>query len=194
VQYCRHAAADRQTDRQTDRHTDTQTRVTTIHFSWSSTHAKCNELLLCTESLTARQTSHTPMVWLSYISLAAVPRRTPKRVDVILNEPTSLFSETPTRNKYRTSFISFKSPRCGRASDQSLIARSIDPSIDIDIDPSIHRSVLSSIHSKPSSPDPLSPTTITSLVSNAKPQRIRARYARKLFYRTLNVRCICRLI
>jgi len=26
----------------TDRHTDTQTRVTTIHFSWSTTHAKCN--------------------------------------------------------------------------------------------------------------------------------------------------------
>ena len=30
------------TDRQTDRHTQRQTRVTTIHFSWSSTHAKCN--------------------------------------------------------------------------------------------------------------------------------------------------------
>jgi len=27
---------------QTDRHTDTQTRVTTIHFAWSTTHAKCN--------------------------------------------------------------------------------------------------------------------------------------------------------
>jgi len=27
---------------QTNRHTDTQTRVTTIHFSWSTTHAKCN--------------------------------------------------------------------------------------------------------------------------------------------------------
>jgi len=27
---------------QTHRQTDTQTRVTTIHFSWSSTHAKCN--------------------------------------------------------------------------------------------------------------------------------------------------------
>jgi len=40
VQYCRHAAADRQTDRHTP---DTQTRVTTIHFSWSSTHAKCNK-------------------------------------------------------------------------------------------------------------------------------------------------------
>ena len=32
------------TDRQTYTHTDTQTRVTTIHFSWSSTHAKCNEI------------------------------------------------------------------------------------------------------------------------------------------------------
>jgi len=33
-----------QTDRQTHTHTqtDTQTRVTTIHFSWSTTHAKCN--------------------------------------------------------------------------------------------------------------------------------------------------------
>jgi len=31
-----------QSDRQTDTQTDTQTRVTTIHFSWSSTHAKCN--------------------------------------------------------------------------------------------------------------------------------------------------------
>jgi len=30
------------TDRQTDTHTDTQTRVTTIHFAWSVTHAKCN--------------------------------------------------------------------------------------------------------------------------------------------------------
>ena len=30
------------TDRQTDTHTPRQTRVTTIHFSWSSTHAKCN--------------------------------------------------------------------------------------------------------------------------------------------------------
>ena len=29
--------------RQADRQTDTQTRVTTRHFSWSSTHAKCNE-------------------------------------------------------------------------------------------------------------------------------------------------------
>ena len=28
---------------QTHRQTDTQTRVTTIHFSWSSTHAKCNK-------------------------------------------------------------------------------------------------------------------------------------------------------
>jgi len=27
----------------TDTHTDTQTRVTTIHFSWSTTHAKCNK-------------------------------------------------------------------------------------------------------------------------------------------------------
>ena len=27
----------------TDTQTDTQTRVTTIHFSWSSTHAKCND-------------------------------------------------------------------------------------------------------------------------------------------------------
>ena len=34
------------THRQTDRHTqtDTQTRVTTIHSSWSTTHAKCNQL------------------------------------------------------------------------------------------------------------------------------------------------------
>jgi len=32
-----------QTQRQTDTHTDTQTRVTTIHFSWSTTHAKRNE-------------------------------------------------------------------------------------------------------------------------------------------------------
>jgi len=29
------------TDTQTGRHTG-QTRVTTIHFSWSTTHAKCN--------------------------------------------------------------------------------------------------------------------------------------------------------
>jgi len=28
--------------RQTDTHTDTQTRVTTIHFASSTTHAKCN--------------------------------------------------------------------------------------------------------------------------------------------------------
>jgi len=27
----------------TDRQTDTQTRVTTIHFSWFTTHAKCND-------------------------------------------------------------------------------------------------------------------------------------------------------
>jgi len=44
VQYCRHAAEYRQTHRL--RHTDTQTRVTTIHFSWSTTHAKCNEAIL----------------------------------------------------------------------------------------------------------------------------------------------------
>jgi len=31
------------TDRQTHRHTDTQTRVATIHFASSTTHAKCNE-------------------------------------------------------------------------------------------------------------------------------------------------------
>jgi len=30
----------------TDRQTDTQTRVITIHFSWSTTHAKCNNLCL----------------------------------------------------------------------------------------------------------------------------------------------------
>jgi len=32
----------RQTDGQTDRGTDRQTRVTTIHFVSSTTHAKCN--------------------------------------------------------------------------------------------------------------------------------------------------------
>jgi len=32
-----------QTDTQTERHTDTQTRVTAIHFAWSTTHAKCNK-------------------------------------------------------------------------------------------------------------------------------------------------------
>ena len=31
-----------QTDTHTDRHTDKQTRVTTIHFASSTTHAKCN--------------------------------------------------------------------------------------------------------------------------------------------------------
>ena len=36
VQQCRHATADRQTQ------THTQTRVTTIHFASSTTHAKCN--------------------------------------------------------------------------------------------------------------------------------------------------------
>jgi len=36
----------------TDRQTDTQTRVTTIHFSWSSTHAKCNKVVgKCTENI-----------------------------------------------------------------------------------------------------------------------------------------------
>jgi len=30
------------TDRHTHRQTDTQTRVTTIHFASSTTHAKCN--------------------------------------------------------------------------------------------------------------------------------------------------------
>jgi len=41
-----HTQTDRQTDRQTDTHThrDTQTRVTTIHFASSRTHAKCNKL------------------------------------------------------------------------------------------------------------------------------------------------------
>ena len=36
------------TDRQTDTHTHThtQTRVTTIHFSWSTTHAKCNKAFI----------------------------------------------------------------------------------------------------------------------------------------------------
>jgi len=29
--------------RRTDTQTDTQTRVTTMHFSWSTTHAKCNK-------------------------------------------------------------------------------------------------------------------------------------------------------
>ena len=33
------------TDGQTDRHTHTQTRVTTIHFASSTTHAKCNNFL-----------------------------------------------------------------------------------------------------------------------------------------------------
>jgi len=31
------------TDTQTHTHRDTQTRVTTIHFSWSTTHAKCKK-------------------------------------------------------------------------------------------------------------------------------------------------------
>ena len=37
-----------QTDRQTDRHghTDAQTRVTTMHFASSMTHAKCNKLAI----------------------------------------------------------------------------------------------------------------------------------------------------
>jgi len=34
-----------QTDTQTDTHTDKQTRVTTIHFASSTTHAKCNHPL-----------------------------------------------------------------------------------------------------------------------------------------------------
>jgi len=34
------------TDRQTDRQTDTQTRVTTIHFASSTTHAKCNDIII----------------------------------------------------------------------------------------------------------------------------------------------------
>jgi len=38
-----HAAADKQIDTQTYRQTDTQTRVTTIHFASSTTHAKCNK-------------------------------------------------------------------------------------------------------------------------------------------------------
>jgi len=38
-QACRHAAADRHTDTETD----TQTRMTTIHFASSTTHAKCNQ-------------------------------------------------------------------------------------------------------------------------------------------------------
>jgi len=33
------------TDRHTDTHTDTRTRVTTIHFASSTTHAKCNNVL-----------------------------------------------------------------------------------------------------------------------------------------------------
>jgi len=36
-----------QAHRQTDRQTDTQTRVTTIHFASSTTHAKCNNKLEC---------------------------------------------------------------------------------------------------------------------------------------------------
>jgi len=32
------------TDRQTHKQTDTQTRVTTIHLSWSTTDAKCNKM------------------------------------------------------------------------------------------------------------------------------------------------------
>ena len=46
LQQCGYAAADRQTD--TDTQTDTQftqTRVTTIHFASSTSHAKCNELI-----------------------------------------------------------------------------------------------------------------------------------------------------
>ena len=38
MQYCRHAAADRQT------HRHTQTCVTTMHFASSTTHAKCKKL------------------------------------------------------------------------------------------------------------------------------------------------------
>jgi len=36
---------DRQTDRHTDRQRDTQTRVTTIHFASSTTHAKRNNFI-----------------------------------------------------------------------------------------------------------------------------------------------------
>jgi len=49
VQQCRHAAADRQTDTLIDRQ-DTQTRMTTIHFLWSTTQAKCNESPLFIQS------------------------------------------------------------------------------------------------------------------------------------------------
>jgi len=42
---------------QTDTHTDTQTRVTTVHFASSATHAKCNnEFNIC------------PMSWSSQVS------------------------------------------------------------------------------------------------------------------------------
>jgi len=34
--------------RQTDRHTHVQTRVTTIHFASSTTHAKCNQRIILT--------------------------------------------------------------------------------------------------------------------------------------------------
>jgi len=61
VQYCRHAAADRQTD--------TQTRVTTIHFSWSSTHAKCNKLWMDSRGILAaviRLSKHMTSAHITY--------------------------------------------------------------------------------------------------------------------------------
>jgi len=41
----------------TDTQTDTQTRVTTIHFSWSTTHAKCNNTINDTVTLWITSTS-----------------------------------------------------------------------------------------------------------------------------------------
>jgi len=40
---CNNVGMRPRTDTQTDRQTHTQTRVTTIHFASSTTHAKCNK-------------------------------------------------------------------------------------------------------------------------------------------------------
>ena len=61
------------TDRHTDGQTDTQTRMTTIHFSWSTTHAKCNKI---TTYLNKPERPAFPPRQLSYCRLACGRRTT----------------------------------------------------------------------------------------------------------------------
>ena len=81
----------------TNRHTHTQTRVTTIHFSWSSTHAKCNKL--STGALHSIKivvfASLTPLIHNNTLSCGTTDLRGKPHSQLLITGRTNIFSQIP---------------------------------------------------------------------------------------------------